>query len=117
MEVYGTQTSKQKSLACEDRGAGKEQPVLKEPNWSHVMEANRGGEFGTMSKWNSNDQVRCRPKPRGNEHAICDFIDITFSCGDETPSTEKQREGERQKERRPKRGLAKSWMCFSKEFH
>ena len=47
------------------------------------MEANRGGEFGDKNVKMDfcNDQVRCRPKPHGNEHAICDFIESNFSCG------------------------------------
>ena len=45
------------------------------------MEANKRGEFrdkNVKMKF-CKDQVRFRLKPRGNEHAICDFIDSNFS--------------------------------------
>ena len=45
------------------------------------MEANTRGEFrdkNVKMKF-CKDQVRCRLKPCGNEHAICDFIDSNFS--------------------------------------
>lgn len=66
-----------------DRGAEKEQPVLREQGWSHVMEVHRKEEFRDMlAKRNAANIRGCEPKTCGDEHIICDFRDGNFSsCG------------------------------------
>ena len=89
------------------------------------MEANKRGEFrdkNVKMKF-CKDQVRCRLKPCGNEHAICDFIDSNFSSVRyQNTLNEKQREGGKSggflKEKAQKRGWQSHGMHFSKvEFH
>ena len=82
------------------------------------MEANRRGEFGdkNVKMEFCKDQVRCRPKPWGNEHAVCDFIDNNFSSGGYQNTlnweAKRRRKGSGFLKEKAQKGLAKSWDVF-----